>query len=127
MTGLRALSGPRPLVGVLVLAAAVVAGCGGGNAEASKPSNSPQVTATPSATRTESPASTPATSQDGEATPAAAQSYEVQPGDTPGDIAERFYNDRSEWQRIYDANRDVIGDDPDAIAVGMQLKIPPGP
>ncbi len=52
------------------------------------------------------------------------QTYTVQEGDTLSSIAEQFYGDANEWQKIYDANRDVIGDDPDQIAVGIQLAIP---
>lgn len=55
------------------------------------------------------------------------ESYEVQAGDTLASIAERFYEDRALWEVIYDANRDVIGADPDAIQVGMNLRIPPKP
>ncbi|HEX2479584.1 MAG TPA: transporter substrate-binding domain-containing protein [Geminicoccaceae bacterium] len=51
------------------------------------------------------------------------ETYVVQPGDTLSRIARRFYGDAS-WQRIYDANRDVIGDDPGRLRVGMTLQIP---
>ena len=51
--------------------------------------------------------------------------YVVQPGDTLRSIAESEYGDATLWPRIYDANRDVIGPDPDALQAGMQLRIPP--
>jgi beta-lactamase class A len=49
--------------------------------------------------------------------------YVVQRGDTLGTIARRFYGDAGAWRRIYDANRDVIGPDPDTVRVGMALRI----
>lgn len=54
------------------------------------------------------------------------QQYTVQPGDFLSAIAQRFYGDGSEaaWRRIYDANRDVIGSDPNQIEPGMVLRIP---
>ena len=53
-------------------------------------------------------------------------SYVVQPGDTLSKIARKYYGDAwaTSWQRIYEANRDVIGDDPSRIQVGMTLDIP---
>jgi nucleoid-associated protein YgaU len=53
------------------------------------------------------------------------QTYEIQSGDTLLSIAEQFYGDNSQWRKIYDANRDVIGSNPDALEVGTTLKIPP--
>ena len=52
--------------------------------------------------------------------------YVVQPGDTLSKIASRFYGNASasSWQRIYEANRDVIGDDPGRLKVGASLEIP---
>ncbi|MBW4598391.1 MAG: LysM peptidoglycan-binding domain-containing protein [Calothrix sp. FI2-JRJ7] len=52
--------------------------------------------------------------------------YTVQPGDTLSKIAEKFYGDGSEisWRKIYEANRAVIGNDPNQITVGMILVIP---
>jgi nucleoid-associated protein YgaU len=43
--------------------------------------------------------------------------------DTLWDIAARFYGDGSQWNRIFEANRDVIND-PNVIYGGMQLTIP---
>jgi len=51
----------------------------------------------------------------------------VQSGDTLLTIAEQFYGDGTQWRRIYDANKDVIGADPDKLKIGMKLKIPPKP
>jgi nucleoid-associated protein YgaU len=47
-------------------------------------------------------------------------------GDTLSKIAGKVYGDVSpgSWERIYAANRDLIGDDPSQIRVGMTLAIP---
>ena len=54
------------------------------------------------------------------------QHYTVQPGDTLSGIAEKFYGDTSEksWQRIYEANKAVIGGNPQVIMPGQHLTIP---
>jgi nucleoid-associated protein YgaU len=56
---------------------------------------------------------------------AAGESYEVQSGDTLLSIAQQFYGDGTQWRRIYDANKDTIGADPDKLKIGMKLTIPP--
>ena len=59
-------------------------------------------------------------------TPALAQSYvsvAVQPGDSLGKIAGRYCTN---WQTIYDINRQTIGPNPSAIEVGMILTVPNG-
>jgi len=48
----------------------------------------------------------------------------VRSGETLSSIAERYYRDATLWTRLYEANRRLIGDDPDAIEVGMRLRIP---
>lgn len=52
--------------------------------------------------------------------------YTVQAGDTLSKIAQKFYGDGSEqsWRKIYDANKAVIGPDPNQLQVGMILTIP---
>jgi len=52
-------------------------------------------------------------------------SYEIQSGDTLATIAQQFYGDPSQWRRIYEANKDTIGDDPDKLKLGTKLTIPP--
>jgi LysM repeat protein len=55
-----------------------------------------------------------------------AQSYlsvTVQPGDSLGKIANRYC---TSWQAIYDINRQTIGPNPNALAVGMVLTVPAG-
>jgi len=49
----------------------------------------------------------------------------VQPGDTLRSIAQDQYGDAGQWPKIYQANRDQIGDDPDALVAGQTLQIPP--
>ena len=53
-------------------------------------------------------------------------SYTVKAGDTLTSIAERIYGDDPKYtfQNIYEANKDLIGDDPDQIKEGMTLRIP---
>jgi nucleoid-associated protein YgaU len=48
----------------------------------------------------------------------------VQPGDTLRSIALQHYGDASQWPRIYQANQDVIGPDPDALKAGTRLRLP---
>jgi polar amino acid transport system substrate-binding protein len=57
---------------------------------------------------------------------AASETYVVQPGDTLSRIARQFYGDAraASWQRIFEANRDVIGEDPGRLRAGMTLQIP---
>jgi nucleoid-associated protein YgaU len=50
--------------------------------------------------------------------------YTVQPGDSLSGIARRFYGDPNRWREIYDANRQVIGNDPDLILPGQVFQIP---
>jgi nucleoid-associated protein YgaU len=50
--------------------------------------------------------------------------YTVEPGDTLRSIAAQVYGDPERWSRIYDANRDSIGPDPDSLRVGLRLRIP---
>ena len=56
---------------------------------------------------------------------AGGDTYEVQSGDTLATIAQQYYGDPSQWRRIYDANKDAIGDDPDKLKLGQKLTIPP--
>jgi hypothetical protein len=46
--------------------------------------------------------------------------YTVRPGDTLSGIAARH---GTTWQRLYAANKSVIGGDPDVIAPGMRLEV----
>jgi nucleoid-associated protein YgaU len=57
------------------------------------------------------------------ATQSQGQTYTVESGDSLWAIAQKFYGDGSQWQRIYNANRDKISN-PDLIHPGEQLQIP---
>ena len=50
--------------------------------------------------------------------------YTVQAGDTLWGIAQRAYNDPEDWDTIYDANKQVIGNNPNLIKPGQVLQIP---
>jgi nucleoid-associated protein YgaU len=52
-----------------------------------------------------------------------AHTYKVQPGDTLSKIAELFYGNAKEYNRIFEANRDKL-QDPDKIQAGQTLTIP---
>jgi nucleoid-associated protein YgaU len=49
--------------------------------------------------------------------------YTVQSGDTLSKIAQQFYGKASEYNRIFEANRDKLSN-PDKINVGQELVIP---
>ena len=53
----------------------------------------------------------------------AAQQYTVKSGDTLSRLAERFYNAPGKWEKIYDANKDILKN-PNYIYIGMKLTIP---
>jgi len=53
----------------------------------------------------------------------AGRTYTVVSGDTLSRIAKQFYNDGNQWQRIFDANRDILNN-PDRINPGQNLRIP---
>ena len=50
--------------------------------------------------------------------------YEVKSGDSLSKIAKREYGDANAWNRIFEANKDILKD-PDKIFPGQKLKIPP--
>ncbi len=50
--------------------------------------------------------------------------YTVESGDSLSAIAEDKLGSAKKWREIYEANKDVIGDDPDKIQPGMELEIP---
>ena len=56
--------------------------------------------------------------------PPAGQSYITTDADTLWDIAVRFYGDGAQWPKIYEANRTVIGADPNVLTGGLTLQIP---
>ncbi|WP_324675304.1 LysM peptidoglycan-binding domain-containing protein [Hymenobacter sp. GOD-10R] len=60
------------------------------------------------------------------ATTTAAQgtSYTIVSGDSLSKIAKNHYGDASKWHQIYDANKAIIGANPDHIEVGQVLTLP---
>jgi nucleoid-associated protein YgaU len=58
--------------------------------------------------------------------PAAMTEYELKPDDTLSHVALKFYGNagRDYWMVIYEANMDVIGDNPGIVRPGTMLKIP---
>jgi len=70
------------------------------------------VTTTPS---TIPPSTTPA------GTP---RTYTVKAGDSLSKIAKAVYGDAKKWKQIYEANKAVIGNNPDLIKPGQVLTIP---
>ena len=51
------------------------------------------------------------------------RTHDVASGDTLSALAKKYYGDASQYNRIFDANRDQLSD-PDKIRVGQKLKIP---
>lgn len=92
----------------------------------------PATVTTPQATKTPTIAPTPFTRVD---TPTATplpllitpRTHRVNAADTLATIAKQYYGNQGLWQLIYEANRNLLGDDPNAIPVGAELVIPPAP
>ncbi len=55
---------------------------------------------------------------------AAVKKHVVVSGDTLSGIAKKYYDDAGKYLKIYEANKAVIGDNPDLIQPGMELVIP---
>ncbi len=70
-----------------------------------------------------SPAAPPRTAGNDEPAGQGQRSYTVASGDTLWKIAERMYGKGSNYQAIFEANRDIL-DDPDRIFPGQKLVIP---
>jgi nucleoid-associated protein YgaU len=60
----------------------------------------------------------------GIATGGSQRQYYVRPGDSLSGISQRMYGNRDSWKAIYEANRDLIGDDPNTLPKGIILTIP---
>ena len=58
------------------------------------------------------------------ATPSAARTYVVQPGDSFYKIAGDELGDPLRWQELFELNRATVGDDPSNLAVGAVLVLP---
>ncbi|QCR23372.1 LysM peptidoglycan-binding domain-containing protein [Pontibacter sp. SGAir0037] len=50
--------------------------------------------------------------------------YTVQSGDSLSKIAKKHYGNANDWTKIYNANKDKIGDNPDLIRPGQRFVIP---
>jgi nucleoid-associated protein YgaU len=57
-------------------------------------------------------------------TAAKGDSYTVVSGDSLSKIAKHHYGDAAKWHQIYEANKAIIGANPDHIEVGQQLTLP---
>ena len=55
---------------------------------------------------------------------AAKATYVVQPGDSLSAIAKKLMGDANLWPKLYEANKDIIGDNPDLIHPGQEFTIP---
>ena len=59
------------------------------------------------------------------ATPdAGGDTYTVVSGDSLSKIAKHHYDDAARWHEIYEANKALIGSNPDLIEVGQVLTLP---
>ena len=129
-------------VGLLTVCAATslcLSACGGGGAAptttpaaaAASPAVSPAPSparpalASPGASPSPAPGVVSSTPARTTSPSAGGDTYEVQSGDTLATIAQQYYGDSTQWRRIYDANKDAIGDDPDKLKLGTKLTIPP--
>lgn len=52
------------------------------------------------------------------------KTYTVQENDRLYNIAKKFYGDGEKWRKIYDANKKIIGSNPNLIKAGQVLTIP---
>ncbi|KUM71394.1 LysM peptidoglycan-binding domain-containing protein [Streptomyces sp. ISL-22] len=86
-----------------------------GSAPAAPATNSASTKAAPS-----TPAQTPERSSEHTARSSSRGDYTVRAGDTLSGIAARH---GTTWQQLYDANRSVIGGDPDTIVPGQRLEL----
>jgi len=50
--------------------------------------------------------------------------HTVVAGDTLSAISKKYYDDANKYMKIYEANKDVIGGDPNLIKPGQELVIP---
>ena len=55
---------------------------------------------------------------------AKAKTYTVKKGDSLSAISRKMYGDASKWKKIYEANKGVIGKNPNLIYPGQKYTIP---
>jgi nucleoid-associated protein YgaU len=138
-SSLRIPSGGALRAASAALSLGVGVACGGGGAVTPTPTVPPAVAtvaAAPAASPVRPPLASPVPSPSAvvaavptqvppTAVEVAGTTYEVQSGDTLLSIARDQLGDTTQWRRIYDANKDTIGSDPDKLKLGQTLKIPP--
>jgi NitT/TauT family transport system substrate-binding protein len=83
-----------------------------------------QGAAKPTSAAAEKPQATQGAKPTRTSTSSVSQPYIVKAGDTLSRLAERFYNSIHKWEKIYEANRDVVKN-PNYIYIGQKLVIPP--
>ena len=54
----------------------------------------------------------------------AGNQHVVTAGETLASISDKAYGNRTNWKKIYEANKSVIGSNPSTLKVGMKLTIP---
>ena len=54
----------------------------------------------------------------------AVQKHVVAAGESLSAISKKYYDDANQYMKIYEANKDVIGGDPNLIKPGQELVIP---
>ena len=59
-----------------------------------------------------------------QAAPPPRRTYTVVSGDSLSKIAKRELGDANKWRKLYEANKAVVGDNPDLIKPGQVLVIP---
>lgn len=109
---------PQVLLGAVALAAVVLALAfrGDEGTESSKASSAAKPTVAPAAVI--SPPTAPPT-----AAPKEERVHTVAAGDTLTGIAQKYYGDASKWNKIFEANRDVLPSS-NSLQLGQKLKIP---
>ena len=60
----------------------------------------------------------------GEETKTGGSTYTVKAGDSLWKIAKQLYGSGADWKKIYEANKDVIGGNPNLIYPGQTFTIP---
>ena len=110
----------------VVAASSLLAGCFGQSQSAAPTPIPPAPAASPAPSPAASPVVVPASSPTaGSASEGPGETHTVGEGETLATIAEKYYEDSAAWRKIYEANKDAIGDNPDSIKIGQTLKIPP--
>ena len=64
------------------------------------------------------------TPQPADASSTDVNTYTVASGDSLSKIAKNHYGDAAKWHEVYEANKDLIGSNPDLIEVGQVLTLP---